>query len=78
MDLIRREDALMCLTGEYPVDFDTKIIKKIIKRIRNLPSVKPDVIHCRECTHRSGDYCHYDGRSEFVKPDHFCGYGAKE
>lgn len=43
-DCICREDALMCLTGEYIADKEyppEKIISKHIKRIKALPSVKP-------------------------------------
>lgn len=43
-DAISREDALMCMTGEYPADQKYEpedIISKHIKRIKALPSVTP-------------------------------------
>lgn len=43
-DAISREDALMCMTGEYIADMSYKpedIISKHIKRIRALPPVTP-------------------------------------
>ena len=46
-DLIRREDALMCLIGSYFSDQDYKIDKevaKFIRRIIRLPSVLPKMI----------------------------------
>ena len=42
-DIIYREDALMCLTGEYPADFKhDELIAKFIRRIRKLPSAQPE------------------------------------
>ena len=50
-DAISREDALMALTGEWTEPTD-ELIHRFIKRIKNLPSVKPqlceDVISRRE------------------------------
>jgi hypothetical protein len=43
-DCISREDALMCMTGEYLADKEYKsedIISKHIQRLRALPSVTP-------------------------------------
>ena len=43
-DAISREDALMCMTGEYPADAKYSpedIISKHIRRIKALPSVTP-------------------------------------
>jgi hypothetical protein len=43
-DCISREDALMCMTGEYLADKEYKpedIISKHIRRLRALPSVTP-------------------------------------
>lgn len=43
-DAISREDALMCMTGEYIADMTYKpedIISKHIQRLRALPSVQP-------------------------------------
>ena len=42
-DTIYREDALMCLTGEYPADFkDDELIAKFIRRIRALSPAPPE------------------------------------
>ena len=42
-DIIYREDALMCLTGEYPADFKhDELIAKFIRRIRKLPPAQPE------------------------------------
>ena len=40
-DLIRREDALMSLTGEWKESRD-EILSKAIRRIKRLPSVQPE------------------------------------
>jgi hypothetical protein len=39
-DCISREDALMCLTGEWTEPTD-ELIHRFIRRIKNLPSVNP-------------------------------------
>lgn len=63
-DTIKREDALMCMTGEYVTDMTYKpedIISKHIRRLRALPSILPkpktghwiltddDLVYCSEC-----------------------------
>ena len=42
MDLVSKEDVLMCLTGEYPKDDYSveELISKFAERIKNLPSVQ--------------------------------------
>ena len=48
-DLIRREDALMSLTGEWTESRD-EILSKAIRRIKRLPSAQPELqwIPCSE------------------------------
>lgn len=42
MDLVSREDVLMCLTGEYPKDDYSaeELISIFTRRIKNLPEVQ--------------------------------------
>lgn len=50
-DAISREDALMCMTGEYIADMTYKpedIISKHIQRLRALPSVQPKPVECED------------------------------
>ena len=49
-DLIRREDALMSLTGEWTESRDESL-SKAIRRIKRLPSIQPEIIRCKDCKH---------------------------
>lgn len=64
-DAISREDALMCMTGEYLADKEYKpedIISKHIQRLRALPSVtpQPKIGHWIHLKHNKGkcSKCH--------------------
>lgn len=64
-DAISREDALMCMTGEYIADMTYKpedIISKHIKRLRALPSVQPK--------YNTSEWCH--DCSEYDHNKHCC------
>lgn len=91
-DAISREDALMCMTGEYVADMTYKpedIISKHIKRLRALPFVQPKTkigqwVLLDECSN-SGYYCSEchkklvkEGWSNTVKKIKYCpNCGAK-
>lgn len=56
-DCISREDALMCLTGQYIADKEyppEEIISKHIRRIKALPSVRPSVSENEDSISRNG------------------------
>lgn len=51
-DCVSREDALMCLTGEW-IELTDEVIHRFIKRIKNLPlMVLPKHIECEDCVSR--------------------------
>lgn len=91
-DVVSRDAALMCLTGEFVPDKEYKpeeLISMFSKRIRNLPSVRPQEqtghwILLDECAN-SGYYCSEcqkklvkEGWSKTVKKIKFCpNCGAK-
>lgn len=59
-DTISREDALMCMTGEYIADMTYKpedIISKHIQRLRALPPVQP-IYNASEWCHDCSEYDH--------------------
>ena len=68
-DAIRREDALMALTGEW-TELTDELIHRFIKRIKNLPPVNPqqktgywiltsdddyEYCTCSECGYQNGE-----------------------
>ncbi|GEM_PF-6492411 len=88
---ISREDALMCMTGEYLADKEYKpedIISKHIQRLRALPPVTPRSLnpeadreeskaYCAECDHiEMCSWYPHDG-CEWLKTDRYnAGYNA--
>ena len=90
-DCISREDALMCMTGEYLADKEYKpedIISKHIQRLRALPPVTPRSLnpeadreeskaYCAECDHiEMCSWYPHDG-CEWLKTDRYnAGYNA--
>ena len=84
-DLISRQAAIDALGEEPPVwyDGDDEIAernqwRRDVKAIKNLPSVQPEIIRCKDCkyceeTNHVFGWC--DGRK--VWEDHYCGYAER-
>ncbi len=77
-DTIYREDALMCLTGEYPADFKhDELIAKFIRRIRKLPSAQPEPkwIPCSKQLPKQGQEVICQCRANIIKVLKLDAYG---
>ena len=63
-------DALMDYSEMYAVNI-----------IKSVPSAQPDLIQCKDCIHRHGDYCHCsDGIVQYgtyVKESDYCSKGER-
>lgn len=67
-DAISREDAIMCMTGEYAADMTYKpedIISKHIRRLKALPPVQPKI--------KTGHWIIIDDCEKFIAKCSECG-----
>lgn len=65
--------------AEY-VDNDTGMKWTISKTgLKKMKPLEEQIIRCKDCTYRDGDYCHrfYDGYSAFIHHDDFCNYAER-
>ena len=52
--------------------------------IMKIEFVGKEIVRCKDCKHRNGDYCHNDegfahaGNIFFVRPDDFCSRGERK
>ena len=58
--------------------------KQAVRMVKEFPAADVvEVVRCKECKHRDGDYCHnndgfaHAGDFFFVRPDDFCSRGEK-
>ena len=81
-------DAICYAIGvieETPERMDTliKALEKEHEKLREMQKALPEIIYCKDCRHSEYDavygdrYCHYDGKAEVVKDDHYCGYAER-
>jgi len=78
-DLISRQ-AVLDMANTWTYNFcDPEDEWQAMKEIRDLPSTQPEIIRCKDCTYRNGDYCHrfHDGYSAFIHLDDFCNYAER-
>lgn len=60
-----------------------ELIESYIKDIEELPPAQPEIIHCRDCRHRSHDagygrdWCNRMSGVFRVKPDDYCSYAER-
>ena len=88
MDVISREDALMCATGEIKQDMTAEEALMIVaKRLRKLPTLDhPHIIQCKDCKHcwdlggETGNnlWCKRTYKIFPVKSDDFCSWAEKK
>lgn len=86
-DLISRQAAIDKINERqrkliYCFGFENDMVKIMdIARsiIIAMPSEQPEIIRCKDCAHRSGDYCHrfHDGYSAFIHHEDYCRYAER-
>ena len=72
-----------CLTGGYYSD--REIEDGVVSMLEDLPTIEPQVVHCRECRHWIKDYTFKFGickiyskyHNHVTKPEHSCSDGAR-
>lgn len=68
------------ITVPIQVNLPDDWMEQIVNRLRNDPESEwVEIIRCKDCTYRNGDYCHrfHDGYSAFIHLDDFCNYAER-
>ena len=86
-DTISRQAAIEACYQEHDASYSTLEAKGAAWRcavnIKNLPSVQPEIIRCKDCRHSEYDamygdrYCHHNGKADIVPDNHYCGYSER-
>ena len=90
-DTISREqaiDAMAELQGGVSSKGELTGISKAWKRIKQLPSIQPEIIRCKDCKYWNKGSCecreHAVNCQDYMvgdietEPEHFCGYAEKK
>ena len=88
LDQISRQAAIDVLNGEITVTGEAnakavlKYIRDVSTKIRNLPSIQPEIILCKDCTWcqniHGKVFCSREGAMDRIEPDSYCSYGERE
>ena len=74
-------DAALRLLSPTPPDmsgYSDRLWKMAYERGK--AESQPEIIHCKDCRYSERDsifggrFCHYDGKADVVKGDHYCGH----
>ena len=86
IDAANDADVIVFCHDDDPIDeaIEEAILatkRSIVKSIEELPSAQPDIIRCKDCINRQGDYCHCSTGivqyGTYVKESDYCSKGVR-